>query len=213
MRHDLVGMIDQIASEFFLPSFPIRVGVRVEGAALQGYQMVLGCKVGPQISHVNLAHEMAHFVEIDDARIVKSGWGLRVPKVTICGIECVEPRTTQMTEREIRVIAYQANLLEYLGASETVDDTIRSLHFMPDFMLIPLENGIHPFSEEGIALGVPYEEVDKSRTRWISNRVDAARKVCTMEKFLSEWFRKLSVLPDLIVDEVDRWRRVLRRKG
>ena len=55
---------------------------------------------------------MAHFVEIDELRSFRGGWGLRTPKIYIFGKEYDQPKTWQASARECRVIAYQANLME-----------------------------------------------------------------------------------------------------
>ena len=157
-------------------------------------ELVLGCRAGPEVSYVNLTHEMAHFIEIDDARMMLPRWGLRLPRVYVAGRECVEPVTTQITEREIRVIAYQANLLEYLGSPQTVESTIESLQWLPDFFLLPIENGTYPYSEEGKVVDMSSKEVDASRTRWTANRVAKERETYTMERFLAEWTRKTTLL-------------------
>ena len=153
----------------------------------------IGDRAGPELEITNLCHEMAHFVEIDDARMTCRKWGLQVRKVVICGQECLDPRTTQITEREMRVAAYQSHLQELIGVSESIDEITKSFRWLPDFTFIPLENG-RPAFGEGSDPDVPYEEIDPSRLRWIANRTRELRSVYTLERFVSEWHRKIKLL-------------------
>lgn len=164
-------------------------GQRVDDAGV----VYIGNRAGPSRAFSNLAHEICHFVEIDDARQQLHGWGLKVPSFTILGQVCVEPVTRKMTERELRVMAYQANLTEALGAPARVSNMVRALQFMPDFMQIPLEDGEPAYTGNGTSR-VPYAEVDPSRIRWMTNRVQELRKDFTFERFRSEWSRKIALL-------------------
>lgn len=167
--------------------------------ALQGQRVgtdgvvYVGSRAGPSRALSNLVHELGHFVEIDDARQQVNGWGFKVPLIVVCGQTCVEPITLKMIERELRVMAYQVNLMEYLGAPMRVLNLVRALQYMPDFILVPLEDGRPAYSEDGTR-EVPYSEVDPSRIRWMANRVQELRKDFTFERFRSEWFRKIALL-------------------
>ena len=125
-----------------------------------------------------LAHEMAHFVEIDQRRCGMYGWGLRVPEKFVFDRFCAVPQTTQMAERETRVIAFQTNLLEKLGlfTEEGLVTTIRAVEgFSPDWWLIPAKS-------------------DKGRLQWLRRQVNKYRKVNTFELFEAEWWRRSEVL-------------------
>jgi hypothetical protein len=187
--------MDRVTKEFF-EGTPLTWNWRLEGARVVEGALTFGCRAGPESSVVNLAHEMGHFVEIEDERMLHFGWGLRVPEVEVLGQICVEPRTHQMTDREIRVIAFQKNLLDYLGVEETVEELVSSMTFMPDFMLIPLENGRPAYTRKGPATDLDYNEVTKSRLRWIAKQVEKKRRTraFSAQRFISEWFRKAEVI-------------------
>jgi len=159
----------------------------------------VGNRAGPTRNFSNLAHEVCHFVEVDDARQQLFGWGLKRPEIEILGRICVEPNTRQMTERELRVMAYQANLTEALGAPARIPNMVRALQFMPDFCMVPLEDGRLAYGDGAPSRDeVPYSEVDPSRIRWMANRVQELRKEFTFERFRSEWTRKIALLGPLV---------------
>lgn len=62
----------------------------------------------------DILHEMAHMVEIDDARCLDPGWGLTLPPVEVCGRTYFEASTFSPCAREIRVFGIQRVLSEYL---------------------------------------------------------------------------------------------------
>lgn len=157
----------------------------------------VGDRAGPENHVTNLCHELAHFVEIEDYRMTRYNWGLTVPSVYIVDRLCVEPRTTQITEREIRVAAYQYNLLNYIGCKRTIKNLVSSYQYLPDFMLVPLEDGTMPYGEEGKITKLPYEKIDKSRLKWIENRTRDILKDYSVDRFISEWERKIKILENM----------------
>lgn len=185
LKRDFLSHTDRIR---YVPGFQ---GQRVDENGV----VYVGNRAGPSREFSNLAHEVCHFVEIDDARQQIFGWGLRSPEIEILGRICVEPMTRQMTERELRVMAYQANLTEALGAPARVSRMVSALVYMPDFTWVPLEDGRPAYGEGAPSWDeVPYREVDPSRIRWMASRVQELRKIYTFERFCSEWFRKITLL-------------------
>lgn len=185
--------LDRVTKEFF-ENTSLKWDWRLEGAAFVNGMFTLGCRAGPESSVVNLAHEMAHFVEIEDYRILHSQWGLKFPEIEIMGRRCVMPRTHQMTDREIRTMAFQKNLLDYLGIDEPMSELVRAMTLMPDFFLIPLENGRPAYTKKGTDLN--YHEVEKSKLRWIAKQVEKKRRTraFSIQRFISEWFRKTELI-------------------
>lgn len=157
--------------------------------------IVIGNRAGPEHHISNLAHELSHFVEVDDARMGLYGWGLKVPEVWVYDRMCCEPRTMQMTERELRVIAFQVTLLESLGAPKRIKSFTKSLVYMSDFIHVPLEDGRSAYGD-----GAPtFEEMgprekDESRIRWLTRRVGEMLPEYTLERFDREWTRKINIL-------------------
>jgi hypothetical protein len=132
----------------------------------------------PLVRKNYLAHEMAHFVEINERRCSTYNWGLKVPRVVVLGQECVEPRTTQIIERELRVHAFQFNLLEKLGLldDELLNWVVKSLiGGTVDYYRIP-------------------GKTEEARIRWGLRMLARYRKTHTYGRFEFEWWRRNEVL-------------------
>lgn len=177
--------------DFFKKGGPVRYDWALQGNDVRDGVLILGGRAGPKRRRSDLAHEMSHFVEIDDARMLKRGWGLIYPQVEIAGRFYDQPTTMKMIERELRVLAYQANLLEGDGGGRV--DTlklVKALVFVPDFFFVPLEDGREPH----LAEDVPYADREPSKLRWLRNRVEVLRAEHTLERFRHEWNRKVNLL-------------------
>lgn len=185
----------RLKSEFFDHTKAIRYKPGLEGQRVEDGVIWIGGRSGPRRHDTSsLCHEMAHFVEIDDERMNLPMWGLRVPEIWVFDRMCVEPQTHQITDREIRVAAYQKNFQDYLGIRESVENITESFKYLPDAMLIPLEDGRPAYNNDGTRNIEKYEDVDPSRHRWIVNQVNSLRSVYTLERFLHEWHRKIRLL-------------------
>lgn len=165
--------------------------------------VVLGPWTGPEALISNLVHEMCHFVEIDERRMNVFGWGLDVPEIYIAGHRCLEPQTCQATKRELRVMAFQANVLEYIGFPRSVRTLVRPLDWMPDFVFVPIEDGSSAYGEDRTHK-LSYAEITKSQLRWCAKEVEALRETFTTERFLSEWKRRNDVLKQRAASERDQ---------
>ena len=158
----------------------------------------IGDRAGPECHISSLCHELAHFVEIDDYRVTWFGWGLKLPQIWVYDRMCIEPTTIQITDREIRVAAYQKNLLDYLKVDYSVEKLVESYTWLPDFHLVPLEDGLPAYINNGenekSELRVPYEEIDLSRLRYIRNRVNDILSEFSIERFFSEFDRKVKII-------------------
>ncbi len=156
-------------------------------------RVVLGPWAGPEATISNLVHEMSHFVEIDEPRMTEFGWGLTVPEIYVAGRLCLEPTTCQATERELRVIAYQANVLEYLGFPRSTRDLVNALDWMPDWCFVPIEDGSSAFGDDRTHK-LSYPDIEKSQKRWCAKQVEALRSTFTLERFIAEWKRRNELL-------------------
>lgn len=146
--------------------------------------LYLGALAGPQRSIVNLCHEMSHFVEIDDRRCCRSGWALKLPEIEVCGQLCIEPVTHQSVDREIRVAAFQHNLLMHIGVPRTPETLVRSFSFLPAWCYVPK------------LVKRKTDTYDTPRFRWCAAE---CRKLIVLheysvEAFRVEWWRKNAVL-------------------
>lgn len=165
----------------------------LQGQKVDDGIIYIGDRVGPECELMALCHELAHFVEIDDDRMMVYGWGLKYAEVWVYDRWCSEPKTMQMTERELRVAAYQANLQDYIGLEFQVDyDITNSFEHIPDFWFVPLEDGSLWSTDKNKDMG--YSDKVKSRQRWLANRAEELRSEFTMARFISEFGRKIQIL-------------------
>jgi len=181
----------RIEKEFFQNS-AISIEWEIQGQKIVNGLPVIGARAGPSVDVWNLFHEMAHFVEIDDERMRMGSWGLRLPEVFIFDRICVDPRTIQMTEREIRTIAYLRNVMKYLGIEEDSMKSVSSLCFMPDFVLVPIEDGTTAWGRK--TDNWDREQIKNSQLKWIANQVENLQSKYTLDLFISEWKRKNKLL-------------------
>jgi hypothetical protein len=108
----------------------------------EGYrQYAFGAKAGPSCSVENLFHELGHAAEFGPdlfrSRCRVGSFHFKVPYVYVLGKRCAEPTTSQMTQREIRVVAHQFHLMQLAGMTRTVRayarDQSNTLDFVPDY--------------------------------------------------------------------------------
>lgn len=149
-------------------------------------QLVLGFAAGPLRCITHLIHEMAHLAEIDDARILRHGWGLTTPETYIPGRYArmaPVPNTYQPSLRECRVIAMQWQIQNYLGIEETPHNAIRALEFMSDWSNVPY-----------ILLQDNYKLLNNSRFDFLERTMLEYTRTYTLSFFMKEWKRKVELL-------------------
>ncbi len=101
-----------------------------------------GCKAGPSHSVENMAHEVAHVLQLPTRKIRRvdaTGFGFKVPKVEVLGNTYVEPTTDFISQMEMETMAIQALLLHYVFGSDVdmmVDNLARSIAYLPDWALV-----------------------------------------------------------------------------
>lgn len=165
--------------------------IRLEWDLTQGItddgRLYVGGRAGPSVELSNLCHEMAHFVEIDDARCAVRGWGLRLPEVWIYDRMCIEPTTYQATERECRVAALQHSLLGYIGHPLSPRRLVSAFHYLPDWFMVPCRPHVRRTS---------LKTTDKERLKWCEDRVTSliAKPEYQIDYFMHEWNRKCQLL-------------------
>lgn len=195
---------NRVFEEFF-----VNAGVKIDWTPSpaqridEAGRVVLSPWAGPEATISNLVHEMSHFVEIDEPRMTEFGWGLRVPEIRIADRICLEPTTCQATERELRVMAFQANVLDYLGFPRSVCDIVEALDWMPDWVFIPIEDGSSAFGDDRTHK-LPYNEVTKSQKRWCAKQVEALRSTFTLERFIAEWTRRNELIKQNLLSPAPR---------
>ena len=190
--------IEQIKNRFFNNEFVEYKG-GVQGMYIDDHgKIVMGNRAGPStwapsFDIKNLVHEMSHMVEIDDARMRCHGWGLKLPQIWVYDRYCCEPITKQITDRELRVAAYQVNLLKHFKIPVRISNITSSLEWLADTCFVPLEDGQMPYSE-GRTHNLDYTQIKTSQARWRVNEVKRLMKEFTAERFISEWDRKINWL-------------------
>ncbi len=177
------AVLARVRDEFFKSS---PIGIDTEKHATQWLdehgRLMFGVWAGPAAQTDNLLHEMAHFVEIDERRMGMHGWGLRLPKMHYIpgpygGSSWCEPKTMQISAREIRVMAYQHHLHVYLGIAPWRERVPRLLGFLPDWYNVPGQR-------------------DGGRARWVwsvYDRLIAAPRY-SLASFRAEWARRNEAL-------------------
>lgn len=180
---------------------PFIVSDKVQGQNIsEDRKIIFGLRCGPLSYDIqSLIHEMAHFVEIDEKRMFKYAWGLKLPEKYVLGRRCIEPTTNQPTMRELRVGAIQMNILEWLGENgyihydryaydwqskyvtelysldEAIANFIRSMDFMPDWYMIP-------------------GKTKEARTLWMTRKLKRFMKTYTIEWFLKRWGQRCEIV-------------------
>lgn len=187
---------EKLEKEFFYSSVVnFRPKLQSQQVTVSG-DIILGDGAGPSYDISYLCHEMAHLVEIDDARMRCNGWGLIYPEVYVINTVCCEPRTNAITMRELRVAAYQFHLLQYIGVPNSIAEIVDSFDYLPDTTYVPIEDGRKPYGKnykDVIAEGI---DIKESQMIWRINEVNKLKEIFTLERFLSEWKRKIQWLTD-----------------
>lgn len=130
------SILREILMDWFLDR-PVEAQFGVEGQAVEDGQLILGLRLGPVRGSVEsgLLHEMGHLLEINDARILRWGWGFYYgPEQEIMGRTIAEPRTSQGVWRELKVIAYQKHLSDYYGMPLDLFRAVGALRFVPSWL-------------------------------------------------------------------------------
>jgi len=158
---------------------PIQVVVELQGNNItEDGKLQVGCRAGPSIEAWHFCHEVCHFVEIDDERMLMQNWGLRVPEKWVIDRFVCEPETLQATERELRTLAYQWHLHKLLNIKSTPAAMVSALVYMPDFWLVP--GG--------------WSKNDEKRLKWCADRMMDLTKDFHLDRFMAEWKRKNALL-------------------
>lgn len=138
---------------------------------------VLGCRSGPAdaISFDNLAHEMAHALEIMETKgaraLSKPNWGMRIKNTLYVGNQVFrEPQTLQPTMRECRVVGIQLHLLEMVGHPDTQNTIKRYAQILNNYMPDWYMGG----DNEEDRLRRRRQIIQESYEAWTPTRVEAA---------------------------------------
>jgi hypothetical protein len=184
--------------DFFTNRSVIDYDWKIQGMRIEEEpgRMIFGGRCGPDNHDVaSLCHEMAHFVEIDDARCMMRNWGLRYTQVEVFGQLYPQAVTCQGAMREIRVIALQKNLHKTLGVKEYIHKTTRSLEHLHDWCFVPMFDGRSAFGEDADH-SLSSKQCDISRLMWCRKQVNelAKKPEFSIDAFIAEWRRKHEIV-------------------
>lgn len=155
---------------------PVVVDLDVEGSEVRSGWLVLGAKAGPARSVWNIAHEMAHLIEVEPARLLRRGWGLTQPQMEINGQRVFVPQTAQATRREVRVMGIQARIMTHLGLPFDFAQAAKFLEHLPDAdRLSPAGRECLPREIRAISEATCIDQI-RSRWKW---------KLALLERLLS----------------------------
>lgn len=126
--------------EFFFTNSLVSLGCH-EGQRVIDNKVILGTRLGPETNCLQgVAHEMAHLLEIDNKRMIKSGWGFKYgKKIQIMGQVFHEPLTYQASLRECRTFAFEMLIYEIIGQEYDKKELISPLKYMNDYLHVQAE--------------------------------------------------------------------------
>lgn len=170
---------------------PIRIETSLEGQKVENGTIFIGSRAGPSSNLDNILHELAHFIEIDEKRMDQHGWGLKYGKWVDSPFPnryCsgwYELTTDKHIQREIRVWAYQANLLKYFKLPVDFQDLAEIAPYLPDLWLY--KNG----------------KTDKERVANIARQIEdlAGQISYSFESIWNEVRRKTAILKLKVLDK------------
>lgn len=161
---------------------------RIEGQRVDAGGVVkLGSRCGPtEFDLLALLHEMAHMVEIDDARVGRFGWGLRTACATFQGRDYPDPQTDQAVRRECRVLAFQVNFQTSLGIGCGVGEFVKAMRHVPGYCYVGGDRLVDGRRNR----------TDEERDSWITSEIERLHWLpkFSADAFATEWKRKVALL-------------------
>lgn len=114
--------------------------------SVEGYKdYAFGARTGPAFGSVNLMHELAHASQFGpDAfrtRATADGFVFKVKRIWVYDRFCIEPKTAQMTDRELDTFAHQLHLMRLAGYKtsdkEFIAYSAKLMRWMEDWWHVP----------------------------------------------------------------------------
>lgn len=155
-------------------------------------QLVFGPWAGPKRCPTHVIHEMGHLAEIDDKRMLMTGWGLDMPLQYIPGRYshmAAIPTTWKATQREVRVIAMAWQIQNLLGIKETPREALIAMKWMPDWCNIPARR------YDAMDATWSYNDHENARYDVLEKyMMECVNGKYTLDFFMYEWKRKNELL-------------------
>lgn len=175
-RQDLINLI---TDRWFAGSSSVMMVPGVEGVKhdFDKGLVVFGGRAAMTIGPDNIAHEMGHFVELPEKRIIKRNWGFSFGTLHVSGfgVDTI-PTTWEATKREIRAWAWQSIILDDIGFELPIPKLVSSAVHMNDYYLVPGDT-----KEQKLAL--------------IAQSVADYKRDLSIERFNDIWFERVGKLP------------------
>lgn len=161
----------------------------VDGVLYLGIENTFPRPHPPKFS-ASLAHEMAHLIEIPATRCLR--WDLRIrSSVEVLGRMYFEPRTWQATQRECRVVAIEAAIVEWAGGSplKTISrKAIALARWQPDYSLIPRLP-----SSSGRS-----QSPEQERAAFLRQEIKSLRNQYPIDLVMTLWRERVSLVERLV---------------
>lgn len=161
-----------------------------ESQSVEDGVVKLGLLCGPAYTWEALVHEMAHFIEIDEARMNRNAWGFRWPSKDGYPMDF---QNSAHIERELRVFAISLHLFEYAGVRVDPNTMTRTLVWM-DYWSVYSEVDAIELSDLDLLL--KGDTFQKKMTVWGTRKVREYYDNYNIDDLLHEWWRRNKILLD-----------------
>jgi len=184
--------LNQLIRKYFAPHNEIIVKKNFEGQKIIDNRYLIGMRAGPSQDIDNLLHEMCHFVEIEEERLIKrppSSWGLSPGKFWQIGSNWgFETFTDDQVKREQRVWAYQLSLHSNINNQiANVDD---SLNLVSSARFLNAWTYYQPFETK------TYKDEDRIKKLAEETLVMSNTEEYSYDKWLDEWNKRINKLKE-----------------
>jgi hypothetical protein len=169
----------------------VKLNPKIEAQKVINGVVYLGLRCGPCYTWEALVHEIAHFIEINEARMDQDGWGFKWPQDDPTNGFPQNFATSAHIERELRVHAIALHLFEWAGVNVDPEDLTSSLHFM-DYWSIYAE--IDQIALPTTKNLTHYKVFDRKMQIWGAIKVREYYKNYNIDDILAEWYRRNDLL-------------------
>lgn len=193
---------DFFAANADIADFTLKIG----DTWVRGGRLSFATWAGPTADLFNLAHEMAHLVEIDDARCHIPGFGFKLGKEQYVGGQLFrEMFTPQAIQREIRTLGIQLVMMrEYdIGIDRDVSyheelETWGDLDLAPSTVgymaaLCKWIDGMHHYHPKN-RKDYPHGTWEELAFVTITRDIEEEASKWSMDSIIAEWDRKMQTI-------------------
>ena len=167
--------INDISS--FMTRSGFAINLHVEG--VHGY--VFGCRAGTQYDGFNLAHEIAHVIELGSIRSRRFEGGnlnFKTNRTWCCDRFVCEPSTDSMSRRELRTFVIQYQIMVASGVMADKEDFLETI--CPLFAHMPDSYYFYKGTQSGM-------QVSKEFKEFVAKEFDAILNQWSLKKIMKIW--------------------------